>query len=188
MDHENWGRKRASAVKSSQVATNPTKEMNPNQAAPQMQVLQERALTGLEPGAVQVWLRQLMVEVFQIEEDIDDRRPFFEIGMTSMNAGRFVARINAEFQMSLETADIFDVPTVQSLAMRILKEAGTGGRVATGDAPASVLDSGAMSRPPVNATQLTPTGASGTPQLDAILDGIAGDTLDVERALSLLNS
>ncbi|HTH50223.1 MAG TPA: SDR family oxidoreductase, partial [Candidatus Limnocylindria bacterium] len=127
-------------------------------------------------------LRGIMREAFQIEEDIDERRPFFEIGMTSMNAGRFVAALNDAYGLKLETADIFDTPTLQVLAERIVREAG---------APVAPAGEVRPSRtrvvepfPAVASREIAePVGAD----LTSILNGVAGGTLDIEQALERLN-
>lgn len=131
-------------------------------------------------GPVEERLRTLMRESFGLEGEVDERRSFFEIGMNSINAARFVGAVNAEFGIDLETPDIFDMPTLSALAARVIALVPhTKGDVVF--ARYSSESTGAMN--PALAGRVEPEAG-----LEEILDAVENSRLGVDEALDLLGS
>ncbi|NRB37084.1 MAG: amino acid adenylation domain-containing protein [Pseudomonadales bacterium] len=68
------------------------------------------AATDLEKSLTAIWLDLLKVEKIGIQDN------FFEIGGHSLLATRLTAEIASQFDIDLKVANIFDSPTIQSLA------------------------------------------------------------------------
>jgi polyketide synthase PksL len=131
-------------------------------------------------------IRNVIEKVFLMDEAIDDARPLFEIGMTSMNTAQVVAALNEQFGTNLMASDIFDYPTVERLADYFAKASPAGVRPVVVEAKSVERDT--MVRT-AKAPTWTPPVAALEPcnRLDAILQGIVDDEMAIEDALDCLN-
>ena len=61
-------------------------------------------------------IQALFCEFFHMDEAMDENRPFFELGVTSMNVAGFVENLEKAFAISLEVNELFNHPTLLRLA------------------------------------------------------------------------
>ncbi|MCP4991913.1 MAG: hypothetical protein GY928_39405, partial [Colwellia sp.] len=61
-------------------------------------------------------INEIFYELFSIEEEIDENKPFFEFGVTSINVVSFVVELEKQLQITLDVTDVFNYPTIQKFA------------------------------------------------------------------------
>ncbi len=72
-----------------------------------------------DAGLTKQRILAIIEELFLVDEEIEEDRPFFELGLTSMNLNPLVNALNREFAAGLDQGDLFNYPTVRSLANRL---------------------------------------------------------------------
>jgi acyl transferase domain-containing protein/acyl carrier protein len=83
------------------------------------------AASALERQVCAVWVELLGVERIGIDED------FFALGGHSLMATRLIARLDDLLHVRLQLRDVFEAPTVRSLAQRIAQESTRSSQVAS---------------------------------------------------------
>jgi acyl transferase domain-containing protein/glutamate-1-semialdehyde aminotransferase/enoyl-CoA hydratase/carnithine racemase/acyl carrier protein len=108
-------------------------------------------------------LMALFTELYDVEaSELDEDRPFFELGMNSINVAEFVTQLKTQLHLSVEASDIFNYPTFRALAEH----------TQSGNAP-QIED-----RP----------GHDPSIDLSAILLQVNTDQLDIDTALELIST
>ncbi|WP_421846101.1 phosphopantetheine-binding protein [Mycobacterium sp.] len=74
---------------------------------------------------------QLAKVLFQDEAAIDDNRPFVELGLDSILAVELVRFLNRRYAINIRASQLFDCPTVATLAALVADSAGAGGAAAS---------------------------------------------------------
>ena len=76
-------------------------------------------------GARTAQLIALFSELYGVEAaELEEDRPFFELGMNSINVVEFVAQLERRLGISVEASDIFNYPTFRTLAEQVGAAAG----------------------------------------------------------------
>jgi len=136
-------------------------------------------------------IKSIIDKVFLLDEDLEEDRPFFEVGMTSMNVARFVLAVNQQFGVQIEVTDIFDCPTIQKLAERVLLESSTvqkqdvKSQSLTSPPPGPGQQSGRVKNPLLNTDdrEFAPEN-----RLRSMLAQVANEEMPIDLALEWLNN
>ncbi|MFJ9041469.1 phosphopantetheine-binding protein [Streptomyces sp. NPDC102406] len=129
--------------------------------------------TGAE-SEVRATLRGQLADILRCDpRDIDPSVPFPQLGLDSLLAGEFVARVNATFGLSERPATLYEHRDLAAMAAYI---AGAP----TGAVPAAPR--------PVAAAAPTAPSALTADEVTALLDAVRADMLTVDEATALLAS
>ncbi len=85
-------------------------------------------------GSIEKWFAELWQDILQIEP-VGRHDSFFELGGRSIQAMKFLARVNQKKGHGLQVADLFTKPTLAQLALMIEKGSKVSGVVHLGKAP-----------------------------------------------------
>lgn len=131
----------------------------------------ERSLGALRKELVQSFAKVLFMDA----TDVDERRPFGEMGMDSVLAVEWIRDINAQYGIAIEAVDIYDHADIRAMATLIAARLAAATNTGDTAAPAPAPQAGAI--------ESAETSALG---VDDILKSVQNGSMTVDEAERLL--